>query len=383
MINYIRKIATVIVIDVRCMNILCNFRQTLQSYRLCESIGSFLKQMLFRTILAPIHRIFQWSGLSPFLLVAKKCKLFGRSDSFGFTTLTSVNLLLNLIVGAQNVIQTDYNVTRSFDRLIIYGDLLMGLILRVHAITVLIECYAKRSIQSKLLAKFDEIGNIFAGRLNTRSNKRQLRRRFKKFIAIWLVKLAAFSLVMLLGPKYTFEWSNVYNLIVVLIAFYASALSYAQWLVYVDAIRYNIERMNVCLVKMRDAQRIEWFPTDCHIVRVVGAVSVDTLDAYDRLVQLRRCFYKTWQATALINRCFRWSLLIGISNGVFNVVFSVYSILYGLLTLKLLPWYDAVACTFWASLLSSDFIIISLICEDIDADVSTFFSQAIHFDLQN
>lgn len=332
--------------------------------------------MLFRTVLGPIIRINQWSGLSPFPSFAKRCISFGRCDSLRFATITAVHLLMNFILGIQNAIQTDYNVTGAFDRMIIYGDLLMALALRLHAFTVLIESYTKRSIQLNLMSEFDEIENIFAKNLNLKSDEKQLRQRFWKFIAIWFVKLMMFSMVLLMGPLLTFEWYNLYYLIIVFIAFYSGSLSFAQWLVYVDVIRYNIERLNVCLVKMNEATDINRFRADENIF-FVRAIPPDAQDMCERLDHLRKCFSKVWQASILINQSFRWSFLIGIGSGVFIVVFSLYSILFGFYTLQMLRWYDYVVCIGWTVVFSSDFFIISMICEQINAGVSISPTQTL------
>lgn len=323
--------------------------------------------MLFRIILAPVIRVFRWSGLSPFPLLAKKSKSIERSEVYRLAAVTAINLLVNLVVGLQNTIQTNFNITRAFDKLLIYGDLIMAVILRVHAIVVLIESYAKRFEQSELLAKFDEIENIFAQKLNVEANQWQERHRFKKFIVIWLAKMAIFSMVLLVAPMFTFEWYNLYYLIVVFTAFYTSALSYAQWMVYVDVIRYNIERINACLMGMGRADRI-----DGHIFYVRA---VNAQDICERLVQLRKCYIKIWEASMLINRCFCWLFTIGIGVGVYLVVFNLYTILYGVLSLKMLRWHDVVVCASWGSTFAADFVLISMICEDINAGVSIFSSN--------
>lgn len=331
------------------------------------------ENMSFRSVLMPIIRLFQWSGLSPFQLIDNNGKYVQQSDSFRFTLITAVNLVINLVMGIATTIQTDFGVTQPVDRLNVYGDLMTTSTVRIHAIAVLIESYAQRSIQLKLIAKLDEIEKILSEDFNLGIDKQRLRYRFNKFIAIWLVKMVTFLLTLLLGPLSTFTSCNLHFLVVMFTAFYPSTLSFAQWLVYVDTMRYIVEKMNVCLTELNDASQVQWPPDDGYIFHVVEVFSNDAIDVCERLSKLRLCYCKTWQASALLNRCFRWSFMIGASTGALLIVTYLYSTLYGLLTLKTFPWYDALFCISLTSLLLSDFLFISLICEDISDDVSIFF----------
>lgn len=281
------------------------------------------------------------------------------------------------MIAIQNIIQTNFSVTTAFEKLIVYGDLMTVLILHLHAITVLMESYRERATQLQLITKLDEIEKIFAEKFHMKSNRRLLRRRFNKFIAFWLVKVTSFSVVLLLGPMLTSHWYNLYFLFVVFSAVYTSALNCAHWMVFVDVIRYNVERINVCLIELRDQHRIERWRPGGRIICVVGALPKDACedDTYDRLVQLRMCYNITWQATRLVNRCFRWSFLIGVSNGLFLIVIGLYVALYGLLSLKMLPWHDVIVNACWTSLLFTDFLFTALICEDIDGGVSSPFRK--------
>lgn len=328
--------------------------------------------MSFRAVLVPFIRISQWCGLSPFPLVKEKPKSFWQSEAFQFTAVAVVNLLINLAACTSNLIRIvcDHQLVMGHSKLFSYTHILVGFITRIHTITVLIESYSKRSIQMKLFATFDEIEKIFKEKLNLGMDRRQLRIRFSKFIIIWAVKNAAIVILILLG-FIEFTWYTLYVEIMTFVPFYTSALFYAQWMVYADVVRSNIERMNECLAKMNDEKGINRLPTDGQIFQVEVS-SVRTLDEFERLIDLRKCFRKIWYASALINRCFRWSLFIGNSTDLYMLVGNLYWILYHMVALDIDSWYRIAFNAMCAGMISTNVIIMSMICEDINAKVSCF-----------
>lgn len=340
--------------------------QSINVHRLCDANGV---KMLFRTVLSPIIQIYQWSGLSPFSLFTKKHKPVWQNDSFRFIAITAASLLINFIAGIHNLTRFDYKVDGVNSKMVAYTDLLVTIILRIHAITVLIESCLKRSIQSELLATFDEIEQIFAKKLNHQMERRPLRTRFRKFIIICFVKNVTIAFVLIVGVIAMQDLESLYYFFVTCLALYTSTLSYSQWMVYVDVLRYNIERTNDCLMEMGDVNRIDRThnQTDGYIFHIEAFTMSNT---YDRLDQLRKCFNKTWLASIQINRCFRWSIFVGSGNQLFLLVINLYWILYLLMNSIFSSWYDIVFCAIWASMILSNFVITSMICEDINAEVS-------------
>lgn len=317
-------------------------------------------------MLAPFLRICQWSGLSPFPLFAKNSKPIRRNDSFRFVA-TVVNLLVNTTGCIYSLVRFNYRGNLSS-----YMELLMVLNVCTHAISVLIESCSKRSIQSKLLTTFDEIEKILDERLNHRMEERQLRRRFLKFTIIWIVKNTVLTFASILGVIAAQQYENVYYVIATFLPFYTSTLSYAQWLVYVDVTRYNIERTNDCLLKMGDANRIDRLGMEGKIF-CIKPVAIDAFETCKKLIHLRECFNKIWLASTLINRCFHWSLIIGSGNEMCLFVINLYWMLYCLVKLPYSSsWPDIAFCALWAGFILSNFLAISMICEDINNEVSSF-----------
>lgn len=344
--------------------------------------------MLFRTILVPFIRIFQWSGLSPFPVFAKGPKLLWRTETFRFTVITGVILLINFASGIYSLRLAIRFLQLSMGniKLLAYTHMLAGLIVRINVITVLIESFARRSTQAKLLATFDETENIFREKLNVESEKHQLRTRFRTFIIICVIKNATLAVLIVSGfiVTFKFEWLKLYASITIFLQYYTSYLFYAQWMMYVDVVRFNVERVNECLMKISTVERIDRFPMNRPIVQV-EPISFHMFDACERLAYLRKCYRQIWQASLLINRCFYWSLFSNISADLYLLVENLYLVLCSMVTLIFGSLYFTVFSATLIGIILSRFSLISMICENINAEVSCDFSfvSSPNYPMQN
>lgn len=335
--------------------------------------------MLFRTVLAPFIRIFQWSGLSPFPLVARKPKTLWQNKTIQILTITLLNIIVNVATGIENLVHnySYYQPKMGHSKLFAHTHILLVFITRINAITVLIESWAKRSTQAELLTTFDEIEDIFANKLHLEMGKCKMRVRLSKFLIIWILKIATIMAFVILHSILVADWHKFYGLIIIVVPFYTTSLFYAQWMMFVDVIRFNIERVNECLMKMNDVKRIDRLPKNGQIFQV-EAISNRTIDACERLTSLRQCLSKIWHASRLINRCFRWSFLTGNGYGLYLLVVYLYWILYRMVDLNFGSWTKIALYTVGVCIIVTDFLVISLICESIDREVSCFFSTIIN-----
>lgn len=317
--------------------------------------------MLFRTVLMPFIKVFQWSGLTPFSLSAEKPKSFWRSEQFHFAAITALNLMINLFGGIRNLkrIYHNHQPKEGHPKVVAYTHLLVGFIMRTNAITVLVESWANRSTQKKLLSTFDEIQIIFTEKLYLEIEDCSLRARFVKLMIFGIVKNVTLAALILTGLIFAFKWYTLYVWILMCVPFYTSALFYAQWMVYVDTIRFNIGRVNECLIRMSEEEGN-------------GDFLIRTIDAFERLAYLRKSFSKIWQASILINRCFRWSLFIGNSTDLYFMVINFYWIIYSMVNFDFSSWSDNIFFSTLACLILMNFLVICMICEDISTTVSPF-----------
>lgn len=329
-------------------------------------------KMSNRKKLPPFFRIFQWNGLSPVSLVAEKPKSFWRREAFLFSAITLMSLFINFSTGVHYLSRVflNYQFKKGHSKLFAYTYMLVGVVTRINAVTVLTESYARRSMQTDLLTTFDEIETIFREKLNFESKKRQLQVRIFKFIIIAILKIVAMAAFVILGSSLSFQWQKLYiSIVVVFIPFYTNNFFYAQWMMYVDMVRFNIEKVNEYLLKIGDEKHIDRLLTDGRITQLEASL-IPTMDACERLTHLRKCYSKIWHASVLINRCFRWSFFINNSKDLYLLVTNLYWILFHVVKLNFFSRYNTAFCVAVAGMILMNFIIISLVCEDINVRVS-------------
>lgn len=321
--------------------------------------------MRFRNLLLPLIRLCQFSGLCPISVYGSKAISPLLNKRKRFATLTAAIFVVQMLMCIYTFSDSGSFIDWSRSKMFSYTNLFVFFTVRLHVAVVLIESYVKRTIQCELLEKFDEIDEIFSEKLKLKSNDDQLRRRFRQFLIVWIVKLVVINLIVLLIGISTTNWRIINVFALTFAPLYTNTLFYAQLKVYLDVVKYNIETINDCLAKLRDASP-NWIWLDRKPVP-----ATETMDVPQQLIYLRICYSKTWEASVLINQCVRWSLLLGFNNEfVFSIV-NLYSILY--IALKLPFAMNSTRLLLrvsWTGLNVSHFIMLSMICEQILEQVS-------------
>lgn len=298
-------------------------------------------------------RLCQCSGLCPISVSGSKTNSTIKSKKLRFASLTATLLIVYSILFIHTFAHFEW-----FDsKILLFTNLCVFITIRLHAGVVLIESYANRSIQFKLLEKFDEIELNSDGKSEINPNDKRLRQRFRKFVIIWMVAFIVFNLIAVVGGLLTSEWNLLYEFVVLAAPLYTSTLFYTQLMVYLDVIKYKIEAINDCLAKLKDSPRIYWLRR--------SQKPIESNDICQRLNHLRRCYCKTWEASVLLNRSFRWSFLIGINNDFILYIVNAYWIVY-----TLLHWTSAknvmlLTKISWAVVNMYPLLVLPLICEQI------------------
>lgn len=322
--------------------------------------------MRFRRVLFPLVRVCQYSGLCPISVYGSDTNSALSNKRKRFATLTAAICVVQLLLCIYTFTHTNNIFDSSRSRMFVYTNMYVTFTMRVHAIIVLVESFVKRSIQLELFEKIDEIETIFIEKLNRKSNDERLRRRFRHFVIVWIVKFVVFNLIILLAGILTSEWRIVNALAITCAPLYISTLFYAQLMVYLDVVKYNIESINDCLAKLRDAPRFHWTRWNSQPLP-----ATEMIDVPQQLVYLRICYSKTWEASILINSCVRCSLLLGINNDFVFSVANLYSILYLVFKLPFaMTYWRLLVRAMWAGLNVSHVWILSMICEQILEQVS-------------
>lgn len=355
--------------------ILSHFNLLIQNIRPIrhESLSSFSeirlkripsRKMKFRRVLLPLIRLCQCSGLSP-ISVYRSNATSPFVKKIGFAILSAVILFSQLLMCVHFFAHSHFYIDWSGSSVLASIQLFTAFTIRLHAVVVLIESYVKRSIQLKMLVKLDEIEIIFVQKLKFETNDVLIRERCRRFIISWMVKFFVPVTVIFFQGIVELKWNVLYIWMMTLAPIHTCTLFYAQWIVYLDMIKYNIESINVCLTKLEESTRIYWLHGHQQPISTAG-----TKEICRQLIHLRKCYCKTWEASVLVNRCFLWSLLFGVTNDFVLYVTNLYWILHVLVSVPMDKWSSLVIFSLWIGINMSHIILISRLCDQISKEVS-------------
>lgn len=314
-------------------------------------------EVRFRRVLFSIVRLCQCSGQCPISVYGsnteKKKIAFAVLSVLVFIgqTLMSIYFLLHF-----------YNLLDWSEAILSYINLCVAFTIRLHAAVMLIESYAKRSIHSKVLENLDAIEAIFKEKLQIKTNDDRLRDCCHRIIFAWVVKFLLLVFLAFLAGILSFDWILLYRALMALAPFYTSTLFYAQFMIYLSMVEYNIATINECLMKLKDTSRIVW--------RRQQRQAMLSPDVCQQVIQLRICYDKVWYAVMLINHGVRWSLLLAINNDFVLYFTNLYWMLYLTFNASFgnLPLLGVMTMYFGINV--SHFIMISRVCEQISEQVS-------------
>lgn len=314
--------------------------------------------MRFRRALLPLIRLCQCSGMCPISARGVSRNATLETNKSRFAALTAAIFVVQSLFCACSLVHSHIYIDWEKSTIMSYVSLLVSLTIRFHVGTILIESYVNRSIIWRLLEKYDEIETIFVDKLRLEINSENLRGRCCHYIIVWAIKVGSFTTMVFLSGIVLFRWQNIYVLAVTFPSFYTSTLFHTQLLVYLEIVKYNIETISKCLAKLKPPPRIDWLRLHQRPV-----LPIDSSEIRRQLIDLRVCYCKTWEASALINRNVRWSLLLGINNDFVLFVSNLYGILYHLIYFTY--WDQVVVYIMFAAINISHFVHISMLCDQI------------------
>lgn len=320
--------------------------------------------MQFRRALLPLIRLCQCSGMCPISVRGSSGNTTIETNKNRFAALTAAIFVVQSLFCACSLVHSDIYINWKSSTIMNYVSLLVSLTIRFHVGTILIESYVNRSIIWHLLDKYDEIETIFVRKLRLEINSESLRGRCCHHIIVWAIKVGSFTTMVLLSGILLFRWQNIYVLAITFPSFYTSTLFHTQLLAHLEIVKYNLETISECLMKLKPPPRTDWLR-----LHQKPVLAIDSIEIKRQLIDLRLCYCKTWEASALINRNVRWSLLLGINNDFVFFVSNLYWILYHLI--YYMHWEQIVVYMMFAAINISHFVHISMLCDQIMEQVST------------
>lgn len=165
--------------------------------------------MKFRRVLLPLIRLCQCSGLSPISVYRSKATS-SFVKNIGLAILSAIILFTQLLMCIHFFAHSHFYIDWSNSNVLACIQLFTASTIRLNAVAVLIESYAKRSTQLKLLVKLDEIELIFVQKLQFETNDDLLRERCRRLIISWIVKFFVLAIVIFFEGIVGLKWNVLY-----------------------------------------------------------------------------------------------------------------------------------------------------------------------------
>lgn len=324
------------------------------------------KMSLLVKLLSPVIRICQWSGLSP--LDLNRDTAFTSRHVQSHRILMVIWLTIEIAHFLHGFIQMDIYINWKFSKILIYIDIITPLFIRLHVIVLFIESFLKRSEQVELLDKIAEIETFFVRKFQVKIDAKKLQRKFRNYLIFWVLRIAGIIVCMCLVKS----WGDAYYLLLYIVPFYSSTLMYAQYLSYVETIRYCVELLNENIGQFDMSHVSQQEQSGEKLVE--KRTFIFTFNKIERLRDLRHVYRLIWQASLLVNHYVLWSLPIAINNEFITLINDLYWIFLLLLDpINLYP--QALICSIWA------FINLSYIYQTANTCDRTI--AAVSFDLNS
>lgn len=329
-----------------------------------------LKMVLLKHLLT-LTKIFQILGLAPFSYSVSTSK-WETNRSLECITFIFIIVITNTtalpIIFNESFI--DYN---SEDRISAIISNVMLVTINLHAFCALIENFLKRHRYTKLLNSFRKLEKSFNKTASVRLKYKVIQRMFRNFLIF-----GSFEVSFLLVLKW-FAFLNDADqrgqlfLIIYLIPFIVSVLSYIQAIAYISLLFRIIEafdRFTDGLVAKSNVSVNRWFATPARFRK-------NTVDERD-LIFLKYIFCLIFECSTIINNLTYWSLPIGIVNELFLLTFNVFWIIGSFFENGPFNTALIVFCTVWITMTSLNILFITTNCERARNQVSVHYVSCLN-----
>lgn len=294
-------------------NFQCQLHSLLVSW-VCWKTRRTPKMSLFVSLLSPIIRVCQYSGLSP--LDLDRGTAFSTKNRHSYAIIMAIWLAIEIghfVNGlALQRLYSDWERSKILSCI----NLVTPLFIRLHVIVVLIESFQQRSAQVEFLDKITEIERYLTMHFHVQIDDVRLQREFRNLLIFWLFRIGA----LIMCACMVSTWGTMYYVFLYIVPLYTSTLLYVQFLAYIGTIRYCVDVLNVEIgqFSMSDV------PPGSVLGGDVLQTFVVSFDKISRLTKLREAYQMIWHASALINQCVRWSLPLGVNNEFITLINALY-----------------------------------------------------------
>lgn len=336
-------------------------------------------KMQFLETISLIFRMWQIFGLSPLTLDTDSFqpKLSNLQLTYSYLLIILESIILIWIVVCMNL-YTDW----TLPKLVIYLNLIMLTVAQLLNIVIYIEALAKRATQIEFYRKMQKIDNIFAKNFGIQQNYKSTRRQIILNGIFWIMEAILLSVFLVWMAASEGNQKMTIFIGVYMLSTFTNMIRYMQFITFVCLIKIRCEvikerLMQTICFEADDLNELEGDKIVPVLVKLdIRGMSLEKMTVYQEIILLRQCYHCLWEASAIANRCFRWTMLFALGNHFFLLVTNFYW------TFLLTVFRDAanpLATIVWAIVNTRRMVAICNICYKTIKEVRYFYlNQIIH-----
>lgn len=229
-----------------------------------------------------------------------------------------------------------YTTSVDRSRVVFLADIISMALIRFTAIVIMIESWLKRGHQIEFLTKVEEIDLILRTNLMI-DLKYELRQKLHiRKLFVWIGTQLSLELAMLTTaflvemPTLRMYW------LLYTIPLFICMTRYQQFISYVDLLHDRFKALNkhvetLTLSKHRNQNILSSSNDPTNPLHYKNAHAqmlhfrdVEAFLIYNKLKHLQKVYRALLEATEMLNRLFRWSILLNMGNDFFNVTINLY-----------------------------------------------------------
>lgn len=291
--------------------------------------------MKFQRELLLIFRAFQFFGFSPFPVPLNVKTL--KANQYKWYIYNAIVIIIFAALVLHNMISYKRFLEGDGTQMLTYLSFITINLVRWIAIAIAIESVINSKQQIEFLLKLDKIDGIFLDDLGIKLDYKRMRNIALFWLALWLFKSIALIIMVLLDVfKYDIGLWDKFMWFFLTVPLVISAIRYFQIIQYIRSLGYRFKTINMRLSEIYESTyRLHTGEKRTNKRNAETLAGENTCsndeEIYDDIVTLRRIFHILWECTGLLNKSFRWSLLLLTATSFIIIVVNYYRTLVWLL----------------------------------------------------
>lgn len=281
----------------------------------------------------PVIQICQLSGLAPFSMNQTTLK-WESNPALKILSIILICCMCSILLNT--IIFNDYFIDYSLasNRVVLFNLFLF--LNHLHAFSVLVELFKNRNQQINLLNMFEDIDFSLRQHLNMNVDYGKLKASIRQIIIVWMCEVAALLisdilLLIQIQDKYHLRYFSVF-----IPPYILCKLSYAYSMTLVTIGQENIDVLSKYLRSVSKQNGYYISDTishrkDSNCNKRKWNINESKMNInLKTLLFMKEIYSKIWEAFRSVQNLMYWSYPIGLSNGLFVLIFNVYLLTFNI-----------------------------------------------------